>query len=201
MRNALNNNPIAQIAIVGVLLVVGALLVSGGLMKKDSGSTEATVDTGTAAVPEAGSPAATAGAPTGAATAAAPGSSGLPVVEGPPLPRSVRSAYQGGKVVVLLVVRAGGADDKLVRSATLRLRSVPGLEVFTTKARGIARYTQITQGVGVNRVPALVVVRPRDLGSGVATAEVRYGFHSAQSIVQAVRDALYRGPTLSYSPR
>jgi hypothetical protein len=208
MRKALNDNPIAQIAVVGVLIVVAGLLVLGGPLKKDSGSTPATVATGTPpATPGTAAPAPAtsatppaAGAPPAAGSTATSSPSGLPLVAGPPLPRSVRSAYKQGKVVVLLAVRGGGLDDRLLRRATAGLHAIPGIAVFTTRARGIARYARITQGAGVSRVPALVVVRPRDLSKGTPTAEVRYGFRTAASVIQAVRDALYRGPTLSYAP-
>jgi hypothetical protein len=123
-----------------------------------------------------------------------------PVVPAPPLPREVGAARAAGKVLALLVVRAGGDDDRLLRGAVTRLRSVPGLALFTTRAEGIARYARITQGAQVDRVPALVVVRPPQTPAGLATAEVRYGFREAQSVVQAVRDLLYRGPAVGYSP-
>ena len=79
-----------------------------------------------------------------------------------------------------------------------RSAEISGVAVFGTRASGIARYTRITQGVNVDRVPALVVVRPQGGGTGVA--EVRYGFRSADSVVQAVRDVLYRGPNVGYRP-
>ena len=206
MRKALNDNPITQIAIVGVLLVVAFLLVSGGLLKKED-SAAPTAATGTTATAGATAtvPATAAAVPATGTAPAAPTTptspAGLPVVPGPPLPHPVRSAYAEGKVVVLLVVRGGGIDDRFLAKATAGLRSVPGIAVFTTKAKGIARYTQITQGVGITRVPALVVVRPSDLSGGAPSAEVRYGFRTAASVVQAVRDALYKGPTVSYAPK
>jgi hypothetical protein len=203
MRKALNDNPIAQIAVVAVLLVGAFLLVSGGLLKKDSSSTTPAATATPGAVAPA--PGTTVTAPDVGAAPAAPttptSSAGLPLVPGPPLPRAVRSAYDDGKVIVLLVVRGGGIDDRLLGRATAGLRSVPGIAVFTTKARGIARYARITQGAGLTRVPALVVLRPNDLSGGTPSAEVRYGFRTAASVVQAVRDALYRGPTLSYAPK
>ena len=64
----------------------------------------------------------------------------------------------------------------------------------------IARYATIAQGVDVDRVPALVVLRPKRLDHGVATASVHYGFQSPESVVQAVVDAGYKGPTLDYHP-
>jgi hypothetical protein len=197
MRDAINNNPIAQMAVVGVLLVVTAfLLMSGPLKKEETPAPEAgTPETGSA-LPSTGvappAPGATA-APTGAVGTAPP------VVPGPPLPEEIAAARADGKVLALLVVRAGGHDDRLLRGAVAKLRGVPGLALFTTRAEGIARYARITQGAQIDRVPALVVVRPPET-AGAATAEVRYGFRDAQSVVQAVRDALYQGPTVGYSP-
>ena len=54
--------------------------------------------------------------------------------------------------------------------------------------------------MGVNRVPALVVVRPKHVHQTIPTASVSYGFQSGQSVVQAVIDAGYKGPTLDYHP-
>ena len=57
-------------------------------------------------------------------------------------------------------------------------------------------------GVDVNRVPALIVVRPRRLAHGAPTATVSYGFRGPDSVQQAVRDALYKGPrNLPYYPK
>jgi hypothetical protein len=55
----------------------------------------------------------------------------------------------------------------------------------------------------VNRVPALVVIRPKRLtGGGPPTAAVSYGFRGPDSVAQAVRDSLYKGPTnLPYYPK
>ncbi len=71
-----------------------------------------------------------------------------------------------------------------------------------THAAGISRYAKITEGVDVTQVPALVVVRPRQLANGTPTATVSYGFRGPDSVEQAVRDGLYRGPSnLPYYPR
>lgn len=192
MRNAVNNNPIAQIAVVAVLLVVMGLLLMTGPLKKEKAAKAPAGPTAE------GSTATVAGAP--AAPAAEAVGSAAPVVPGPSLPRDVTAAHQAGKVLALLVVRAGGPDDRLLRGAVAKLRSLPGLAFFATRAEGIARFARITQGAKVDRVPALIVVRPPQAGATVATAEVRYGFRDAESVVQAVRDALYRGPAVGYSP-
>jgi hypothetical protein len=203
MRKALNDNPIAQIAIVGVLLAASAMFVMGGMGKKSSDEPAATVsDPGAAQAAPAPDPAAT-GTTTAPATAPAPvtPTAGTPSSMGPPLPPAVDAAYRDDQTIVLLVTRGGGYDDRLMRRSVGRLRSLPGIAVFTTRASGIARYARITQAVNIDRVPALILVTPRDLSQGSApAAESLYGFHSTQSVVQAVRDILYRGPTVGYSP-
>jgi hypothetical protein len=110
------------------------------------------------------------------------------------------AAWSRGDAIVLLIVRGGAADDTMVRRSVDAL-SEPGTAVFVTRAKHIARYSRITQGVGVNRVPALVVVRPRRISGGIPQAEVSYGFRNSQSVIQAVRDALYSGrDDIPYSP-
>jgi hypothetical protein len=54
--------------------------------------------------------------------------------------------------------------------------------------------------VEVSRVPALVVMRPRNLSGGTPQASVSYGFQTSQDVVQAVRDADYHGPVVTYHP-
>jgi hypothetical protein len=118
------------------------------------------------------------------------------------LPKPVAAAYAHDKAIVLFVFRDHGIDDDAVRSSVEQLRSRGDVAVFTTRAAGIARYSRITKGVDVNRVPALIVVRPRQLTDGPPTATVSYGFRGPDSVDQAVRNALYKGPTnLPYHPR
>ena len=142
-------------------------------------------------------------AATGAAVTATPTPTTVSpdaLVPGPGLPRPVISAWNHGDAVVLLIARGGATDDRLVRSSVEAL-SEPGVAVFVAKAGKVARYSRITQGVGVNRVPALVVVRPKRLSGGTPRATVSYGFRDSQSVVQAVHDALYSGKdNLPYNP-
>jgi hypothetical protein len=229
VRKALNDNPVAQIAVLGVLaLLVAFLLFTRVLHKSDSSSQGTTTTSAATGAPPAPAPAgsspatvpggAAAGtpsssAPPGAATIAPDAGPGAPapdstgslsskLVAGPGLPKPVASAYAEGKPIVLFVFRNHGIDDAAVRASVERLRTSPGLAVFVTHAAGIARYSRITEGVNVNRVPALVVVRPRRLSHGIPTASVSYGFRDARGVEQAVRDALYDGPTnLPYYPR
>jgi pyruvate/2-oxoglutarate dehydrogenase complex dihydrolipoamide acyltransferase (E2) component len=192
MREKLNENPLVQVALLGVLLVLGVLLLTtmggGGESEAESEpETEASIATTSApAITPAGE------TPSTGAAAAPP--------EFPPPPRAVTAAFQSGETVVLLVVREGGIDDRIVRADTAALAAIPKVALFVVPVRRIARYAAITEGVGVNRVPALVVLRPKALSHGVPTASVSYGYQGAQSVLQAVVDARYKGRTLSYHP-
>lgn len=190
MREKLNENPLAQAALIGVLLLVGVLMLTtmggGGESESEEAAPESTIATTSA---PAITPASEAPAPTAATPLALPAP-----------PADVTAAFDSGQTVVLLVVREGGIDDRMVRADVEALASVPKVSVFVVPASRIARYAAITQGVGVNRVPALVVLRPKALSHGIPTASVNYGYQDAQSVVQAVVDARYRGHTLAYHP-
>jgi hypothetical protein len=206
MRDAINNNPLAQIAVVGVLLLVVAVFVmssgGGGEEEESVATTEATVSvagttasgTATGATPGEAVEGAIA-----AAGAAAP--AGAPAtVPGRPLPRPLMRAWRANRTVVLLFTRDGGIDDKLVKTATRGLSGFGAAKIFVVPAARISRYAAITQGVGVDRVPALVVLTPKRLSQTVPTASVSYGFQSPESVTQAVIDAGYKGPTVDYHP-
>lgn len=210
MRKALNDNPIVQVAVLAVLaLVVGFLLITRVASSgSDSGSSPATATSsasaapGVTTTPEATAPstttpsvapeAATPAAPVDpAAQAAAAGE----FVAGPGLPAPVVKAYADNKVVVLLVVRRLGIDDEAVRRMVEQQRNSENVALFVTNAGHISRYARITQGVSVDRVPALIVLQPRKLTKGVPVASVSYGFRGPESVAQAIDDALYKGPT------
>jgi hypothetical protein len=215
MRKAINENRTVQLGLLGGLLLVVALFLVMG--KKDEAPPPATapvsgssVGTGTTTPSPTG--ASTATSSTAGTTAAVPATAGGTVtaspttvspdalVPGPGLPRPVISAWNQGDAVVLLIAKGGATDDRLVRSSVEAL-SEPGVAVFVADAGHVARYSRITQGVGVDRVPALVVVRPKRLSGGTPQATVSYGFRDTQSVVQAVDDALYSGKDdLPYSP-
>jgi hypothetical protein len=213
MRDALNSNPLVQAAVVGVLLVFVAIFVvssgGGGGGEKSGGETEATVQvagtttTGTAvgSTPgEAVEGAVEAAEQAGAGPLSAALSTVGPATATPPLPRSVLSAYRANKTLVLLFVRDGGIDDHLTKLAALGLAGFRDAALFVVPAHRISRYAAITEGVGVDRVPALVVVTPKHLRPPVPTASVSYGFQSSESVRQAVIDAGYKGPTVEYHP-
>jgi hypothetical protein len=187
MREKLNKNPMAQAGIVLVLLLaVGFMLLKG--MGGEEEAAEVPVE---ATAVEAVAPEAVASTTASAVTSPVPA---------PPLPKAVTSAYESGKTVVLLIVRDGGIDDEEARRAVEEVRSVPDTAVFVVPAGEIARYAAITLGVDVNRVPALVVMRPKQLSEAGPEASVSYGFQTSQGVEQAVRDARYDGPVASYHP-
>jgi hypothetical protein len=191
MREKLNENPLAQMAVVGVLLVAGIFMLTsmgggGGSEAEAEAEPEAAITTSAPAITPAGETPET-------GTLAAPPAA-------PPPPKAVTAAFDSGKTVVLLIVREGGIEDRMVRTDTAALTALPDVALFVVPARKIASYASITEGVGVNRVPALVVLRPKALSHGVPTASVNYGYQGAQSVVQAVVDARYKGRTLSYHP-
>ncbi|MGN6588360.1 MAG: hypothetical protein ACTHKT_12980 [Solirubrobacterales bacterium] len=197
MREKLNENPLAQVAVIGVLLVLGIVMLTtmggGGESAEPEGEAETSVTTSAPAITPAGE------APATAAPTATPGAPTAPPAAPPP-PKAVTAAFNSGQTVVLLIVHEGGIDDRLVKADTAALTAVSGAALFVVPASKIARYAAITEGVGVNRVPALVVLRPKALSHGVPTASVSYGYQGAQSAVQQVADARYKGRTLSYHP-
>jgi hypothetical protein len=193
MRDALNSNPLVQAAVVVVLLLGGVFFFisssGGGGPEEEAGGAEAS----TGAVEAAG------GAEV-ATAASASSLASLASASAPPPPAPVLAAWSENKTLVLLFVRDGGIDDRLVKAATDGLAGFSDAAVFVVPARRIARYAAITEGVGVERTPALVVVTPKHMKKTVPTASVSYGFQSAESVRQAVIDAGYKGPTLDYHP-
>jgi hypothetical protein len=196
MREKLNENPMMQVAVVGVLLVFTGFFV---LSTMGGGEEEAAPSEGAEAIAIESPTEATAGeVPSGVASVPA-----LPpdaAAAAPPPPRAVLRAFDANQTIALLFVRHGGIDDRLVRESTDRLRSLSGVSTFVVPAGRISRYASIAQGVAVDRVPALVVVRPKRLSNGIPAASVSYGFQTPQSVVQAVIDAGYKGRTLDYHP-
>jgi hypothetical protein len=210
MREKLNNDPKMQAILVGVLLIAAVFFFitrMGGGEEEESAATEATVtvagtgasSTATGATPGEAVESAAEGA-VEAATEEVVASAIPSSIDTPPPPDSVTVAYKADKTVVLLIVHDGGIDDRLVERSVRNLSGVPDVAVFVVPASQISRYSSITLGVEVSRVPALIVMKPRSLSEGISQATVSYGFQSKQSIVQAVRDASYDGPPATYHP-
>jgi hypothetical protein len=217
MRDAINNNPKVQLGVIAALVLLTAVVVLPSMMgHKGSGSSGTTTNTVSAqATTPNGSVDVTAQTTQpvpGATSAAVPGATGVvppaatvnpeALVPGPGLPAPLIDAWKQGKAVVLLVVRNHGIDDRMVSRSVRSLSSDSRLSVFVVHANRVARYSRITQGVGVSQVPALVIVRPRKVSGSVPEAQVAYGFRDSQTVVQYVHDALYSGKDdLPYSPR
>jgi hypothetical protein len=187
MREKLNSNPVLQAAVIGVLLLSAAFFfvttMGGGEEEEGGGGSPESL-----AIVNAES------------TATAPPAPGALAEASPPPPAQVTDAFKAGSIVVLLFVRDGGIDDHMVELDVERLSGFSGVSTFVVPVAQIARYASITQGVDVDRVPALVVIRPKRVVRDVPTASVQYGYQSPQSVEQAVIDAGYQGPTLNYHP-
>ena len=204
MRQKINDDPRLKIAITIVLMAASLFLfmtrVRGGGEEPVSPTTDPTAAAvaGVPAIPSAATPSATMPVPGTAAPATAP--SGLPPIEDAPLPTGLVAAYERGDTVILLLVRKSGIDDRLVAGATSQVAATSGASLFVDDVSHVARYTQITQAINLDRVPALIVLRPKRLSGGTATATVSYGFRDAQSVRQEIVDALYDGRAVGYSP-
>lgn len=208
MREKLNENPMAQVGLVGVLIVaVGFLLITrmGGGEESAAPSTEVVASvngvTATGSTPGEAVESAVTSLESGAGAAATASATTLPAsMPVHPLPRQVAAAYRSDKTIVLLFVRDGGIDDRIVRHATGALDSLSGIYLHVVPAHQIYRYAAVTVGVDVSRVPALVVLRPKKVSKGGMEASVDYGFQTPKTVVQAVRDARYQGPESTYHP-
>jgi len=218
MRESINGNPVVQAVFLGVLLLACAFLLYTRVFSAGSSDEAASSEPATppAATTESAAPATT-GTPETADVPAAPGATvpetaaptappaegavspgGLEAGKG--MPQPVVDAYDDDKAVVLLIVRQAGIDDKRVENSVQVLEADPNVTVFVTGAKKVARYSQIANGVGVSRVPALIVMKPRSVSDGVPTASVSYGFRSPASVAQAVKDSLYDGRDVPYYP-
>ncbi len=217
MRQALNENPMVQAAVLGVAAVIFAVILFTSVLKKDEEPPAATTTTPAATTSDpapsteapgtTSAPAPSVGAagstavPDPAATAPPAGGSpadGLLASKG--LPEDLLVAFAKNKTIALLVIDPKGIADGLAKRFTAALRARDDVEVFVVDVADIARYARVTQGVSVSRTPALVVIRPRKLTGSVPVATVAYGFRGPGSIDQAVDDAVYKGKQVPSYP-
>ena len=210
MREAINQNRTVQLVLLGVLLLAGGFLFLK--VTKGSGSQSgATASTSSATAGATGSGSTDSGgvaAGFGSTVASASpdrvclgGSAGsapaVPanLIPGPSLPKSLIAGLPARVTASPCSSCAPAASTtRWCTARSRRLNGSRGLSVYATKAQHIARYAWITQGVNLTDLPALVVLLPRKLSKGVPTASVSYGFRDAASVLQAAKDALYRGP-------
>jgi hypothetical protein len=213
MREKLNSDPKTQVAAVAILIVLAAFFFiskSGGGEEEETASTEATVavagteatGTSTGATPGEAVEGAVTEAVENASAETGATASGVPTtIDAPPaLPEAVTAAYKADETVVLLIVRDGAVDDDLVEQASSTLSSMSEVALFVVPVSQISRYSSITIGAEVSRVPALVAVSPRRISGAAPKASVSYGFQTRQTLIQAVRDASYEGPAATYQP-
>jgi hypothetical protein len=205
VREKLNENPLAQVGLVLVLVVVAVVMFigsSGGGEESEeapAGEVAASVNgvTATGATPgeavEGAVESLEEGAVAEAAVTAAPAS-----VPAPPPPRRLTAAYDAGKTVVLLIVDKGSIDSAF--TARPSLAPFRDVSLFIVPVKEIARYAAITVGLDVNQVPALIVMKPKKLSGGTPQASVDYGVQTPQTVVQAILDANYHGREVAYHP-
>jgi len=204
MRDALNNNPMVQMGVLAGLLVVVALLMltrMGGGDKAAEQQDAAAAVALPAGVSADGTATGSGAPPLGSAPPASTATVSPEALKpGPGLPAPAADAIKGGGALVLLIVREKAADDRMVEDSVKAISSRPGVTVLVVPADQIARYSRITQSLGVNRTPALVVVRPESV-SKTPEATVSYGFRDSASVIQAVDDAVYSGKdNIPYHP-
>lgn len=207
MRKALNENPIVQVVMLGVLGIVVAFLFMTRVMGQEESGGSATSGDATATVPPAPEATVPAEAPAAPEMGAVPGTAPAPAPAagefkaGPGLPESVVSAHESGDVVALLVVNSKAPEDRHLEAEVNALRGRSDTGVFVAEAKDVSRYSRIAEGVNLDRVPALVVVEPkRQVEGALPLATISYGFRGPESVEQAVRDVLYDGKQLSYAP-
>jgi hypothetical protein len=229
MRKALNENPVVRAVVLGIMGLLVAFLLFTRVFNANTGSDAPNPPTGTisteaAAAGAAPAPAGDAAAPAPAAEATPPpaeatappaaGSTPAPAVPstpaaadpsaafipGPGLPEDVVVAYAQNKAVVLLIEKKKGLDDRAISQSVKSLGSRGDTEVFVVPVKQVSRYARITEGVSLDRTPAIVVLRPRKLTDNVPEATVSYGFRGPESVEQAVEDALFDGKNVTYDP-
>jgi hypothetical protein len=190
VREKLNESRTAQIGLVAVLVIaVAVMFLKPGGGGGGEPQAEVPVISGESAIPTA---ATTGGAGMGELPTA------VPAVPGPPRP--FVSAYDAGETVALLVVHDGGIDDAYTTAALKKVASIEDVAAFVVPAKQISRYASVTIGLDVNQLPALIVLRPKQLSQGVPQATVSYGYQTPESIYVSVLDATYKGPEVAYHP-
>ena len=74
------------------------------------------------------------------------------------------------------------------------------LSFFVVPAKKIANWGAITLGLGIQRVPAFVVLRPKKLSGDQPQGSVLYGYQIPTTIAQEINDSVYKGPEAAYHP-
>jgi hypothetical protein len=102
------------------------------------------------------------------------------------VPPAVADALAGGKVVVLLFVQRGGAEDRATARHLSALSSLGSrVRAFRVDIGKVGRYAGIVANLGISQAPAVVIVGP-DLK---ATAPIE-GYVESGYLRQRVKDQL-----------
>ena len=198
MREKLNSNPLAQVAVVGVLLVAAAIffLASMGAAEKNREAGSSSIANRFTGVKVRRRRRAKKRRRTPRPARR------CPALATPPLPRPVLDAWNGEPAPSSCCssTTAASTTPGQARPAAAST-ACPASRTFVVPAerdrplRGDHPGRRRRPGPGAGRG-----LRPKQLDQAVPTASVSYGFQSAQSVVQAVIDAGYKGPTLDYHP-
>lgn len=196
LRERINGDPKLQIGLGVVLVIIVAFIL---LHKGGGEEAEAVTEEPVAASVE--------GAPTEETALALGGESALTTFDlgtaGPALPKKISAAYGADKTVAVLFVHDGSVDDRLVKRYSKSVagsESGSGFKLFVVPVKQIGRYASLTLALGVQRVPALIVLRRKSLSQGGAEGTVLYGYQAPARIRRTVQDASYKGPPGSYHP-
>ena len=175
MREKLNENPMAQVGLVAVLVVARGSSCSSNRRRRRSRRSRTDRSDGhrrrhrstacTAHAAPAPAKRSKAPSPSAGIRAAARRRPARCRARCPRRRRraAVAHAYEAGKTVVLLVVHDGGIDDELVAAAAGQLAGIPTSPSSSSPARSRspAMRAITARRSTCNRVPALVVMRPR----------------------------------------
>jgi hypothetical protein len=101
------------------------------------------------------------------------------------VPGPVANALADGKVVVLLFVEPGAAEDAATARNFGAVSGLAGVEAFKANIAKVGDYAGIVASLGITQAPAIVIVRP-DL-KAVPPIE---GYAESGYLLQKVKDQL-----------
>lgn len=106
-----------------------------------------------------------------------------PKLEGVPAP--VANALAGGKVVVLLFVEPGGAEDRATAKNFSAVSGLKGVRAFKATIAEVGKYAGIVANLGITQAPAIVIVRP-----DLTAVQPIQGYAESGYLLQRVKDQL-----------
>jgi hypothetical protein len=191
VRQLVDQNPAARIALIGALAVAMMLVLYSQVLTSSKDETKSPAAGATKRAAENRAP----------ARPATPSPS-APVAElqaGPGVPASIAAAYNGGKTVVVLVTQKNGIVDRTVEAGARRLRDRKSVAFFRVPVNKVSDYAGVTSGANIDRAPALIIVAPAS-GAEAPQAVVREGYLDSASMLQALYDAVSPGKAVPAYP-